>query len=325
MKTFPATTVSAFIKTAAVALMFGSAFFPLIGAKADTIYVSGDGNIVQKFDSSGNATFFANAGGGPESLVFDRNGNLYVANSAGNTVEKFDSSGQGTVFVNVQSPMGLAFDRSGNLYVSSFGGNNTGTVLRYNPNGQATVFASSLNYPTGLAFDSTGNLFVAGFAANGAGKIKKFDSSGNASVFSSSGLLSRPFGLAFDSNDNLCVANEGGNGFIGALPGDNTIDKINSSGQLSIFADVLKPRGLAFDNDGNLYTTGQNYRDAGSPFATIFEIDPNGNASIFATGSRGGGFGFITIVPEPSAFALMALGSVALYYFRRSIGTARKH
>src|SRR5260221_107524 len=63
---------------ALVCLFFGNAF-----SRADTVYVSNsENNTIEKFDSSGQGSVFANSGlGGPYGLAFDNSGTLYGANS----------------------------------------------------------------------------------------------------------------------------------------------------------------------------------------------------------------------------------------------------
>ena len=79
----------------------------------------------------------------------------------------------------------LALDTNGNLFVSCQNFSihpNAGGILKIDPSGNVSVFASHLDGPAGLACDSSGNLYVAN--AN-SGTIEKFDPSGNGSVFAS--------------------------------------------------------------------------------------------------------------------------------------------
>jgi WD40 repeat protein len=155
------------MKQATKALCLGvvasvSFFFAGPVAQADDIYVAVHGsNTIMKFDSSGNASVFADASSGlnmPEGLAFDSSGNLYVANAntlvggtGDNTILKFDSSGQGSLFAisgtNNYSD-GLAFDSSGNLYVANW---NDGTIGKFDSSGNGSVFASGLINPSFIA------------------------------------------------------------------------------------------------------------------------------------------------------------------------------
>ena len=116
-----------------------------------------------KLDSSGNAFPFASGLNQPIGLALDSSGNLYVANSVDHKDQargsEFDTSGNESLFALLDaSPLGLAFDSNGNLFVST-AGDRPGTIVKIDPSGQGTVFASTgLNVPQGLAFDSSGNL-----------------------------------------------------------------------------------------------------------------------------------------------------------------------
>ena len=77
---------------------------------------------------------------------------------------------------------GLAFDASGNLFATYLQGPliNTGTVLKYAPNGSKSTFAlTSSDYPDGVAVDSLGNVFV-GYASD---NIFKYTPTGVKSTF----------------------------------------------------------------------------------------------------------------------------------------------
>ena len=105
--------------------------------------------------------------------------------------------------------------------------------------------------------------------------IYKYTSSGQQSVFVNSGL-DGPDGLAFDRSGNLYVANWGYSTF--NLFSGGSIDKIDSSGHLTIFASGLAvPDGLAFDSSGNLYA-------AMNETGTIMKYDPSGQGTVFASG-----------------------------------------
>jgi tripartite motif-containing protein 71 len=134
------------------------------------------------------------------------------------------------------------------VYVSDSASN---TIMEFNSNGQASVFASGLDDPTGLAFDSNGNLYVAN---NGNGTIEEFGTNGVGSIFASGlGYLG---GLAFDSSGNLYAMVNG------------TIEKFGTNGVGSVFATTTSTlfgaAGLAFDSSGNLYASVDNFYLGGS-------------------------------------------------------------
>ena len=89
--------------------------------------------------------------------------------------------------------------------------------------------------------------------------------------------------------------------------GTGNIYEFTPSGTRSTFASGLNPYGLAFNSAGDLFVA-----DGGG---NIYEFTPGGVKSTFAYEVQPEGLAFqgITLpVPEPSAWALLAMGSVAL-------------
>lgn len=272
----------------------------------DDIYVSVyASNTIEKFDSSGQATVFASGGGldGPSGMAFDSSGNLYVANINNSTIWKYDSNGHGTLFADtyLNDPAYLAFDRNGYLYVSNEQDNGSAyadTVVRFDPNGNGSVFASGLHEPYGLAFDNQGNLYVGNLNDP---SIWKFDSNGNGSLFAN---MYDPGQLTCDSNGNLYMANHY----------STTVVKFDSSGNSSIYESGLnQPGGLAFDSSGNLYV-GTYYSGY-----QIVKFDPSGVRSVFAY--IGGIYApsiAVRPVPEPSGYAMLVLGAGVIFAGRKT-------
>jgi hypothetical protein len=124
-----------------------------------------------------------------------------------------------------------------------------GTVIRYDPDGRSSVYASGLANPYAMAFDQGGNLYV---AEDIVGSIVRISASGDVSVFASG--LPALRALAFDNNNNLYVAT-------GNSPETSSIMMFNPSGRAAVFdsgqSDPLldQPQGLAFDAQGNLYAS----------------------------------------------------------------------
>ncbi|MCX6907057.1 MAG: NHL repeat-containing protein [Verrucomicrobia bacterium] len=193
------------------------------------LYVANQiGGTIYKFNSSGEGTPFVTGLSYPGGLAIGNDGHLYVANQTGPSIYEYEfgAPGSGTEFAGVtdglDNPIGLAFDGGGNLFVANYGDNR---ILKFNPSGGVSVFATGLSGPAGLAFDDNGYLYVANQTA---GTIDKFDPLGGRTQFASMGVNSNPTGLAFDSNTNLYVANSG----------SNTIVKIDASGNWVVFADT---------------------------------------------------------------------------------------
>lgn len=156
----------------------------------------------------------------------------------------------------------VAFDGAGNFFTSE-----QGNILKYNPAGEVSTFASGLNNLAGLTFDTSGNLYA---ADSGTGTIYKFTPDGTKSTYASG--LTQPIGLAFDSLGRLFVADASSGKIIdyhfviglGLVPGN-------------FATDLNQPTFLAFDKSGNLFVS-----DTGS--GSIFKFTSTGTKTTFASG-----------------------------------------
>jgi gliding motility-associated-like protein len=171
----------------------------------------------------------------PLAVVFDAQGNMYIADSGNSRIRKIDPSGQVTTFAvldpsadpdnNSDTAFGyLAIDAAGNLYIPY---NNQ--VMKITPAGNITAIAGS-GYP--------------GFK-NGAGTSASFDN-----------LV----GIAVDPLGNVYVADEGNNairkitpaGVVSTLAGGTQ----GSADGIGGAANFYGPYGITMDNTGGyLYVT----------------------------------------------------------------------
>ena len=191
------------------------------------------------------ATFTGLAG--PETMVFDSSGNLFVSNGSAKTIKKITPSGVKSTFASGVDVVGMAFDPFGNLFVSQKSKDtdaSEGVILEFAPDGSSKVFASNLTKPQGLAFDSLGNLYVADPVHDA---ILKISSDGKQTRFASG--IGHPHRLAFDAFGNLFVTD----------PAANSISEISPSGVVSTFfvstSTTAGVKDLAFDSNGNLFVT----------------------------------------------------------------------
>lgn len=239
-------------------------------------------NTIFKYTRAGSKSTFTSALFQPQSLAFDRRGNLFVTDlesclptPGGGCVPpshifRFTPSGEKSTFASVGSQVfGLAFDSSDNLFVA------TGpAIIKFTPSGTQSTFASGLTKVSSLAFDRVGNLYAA--VSN---SILKFAPNGSRSTFTSLPTgLSFP-ALAFDGPGNLFVS-------LGS-----TIAKITPAGTKTTFASGdFEEYALAFDEQGNLFAGVEDADHMNDP--SIVKFAQTGTRTTFAFGPL-----------EPYAFA----------------------
>lgn len=219
-------------------------------------------------------------------------------NSVKGTVQKFAGTGREgapTVGTATESkldvPTGVTSDDNGVVYISDSG---NAVVERVDKSGKLSIYAgngvvakptnglaskSSLDFPAGMATDKYGNLFVADMVAN---MVVKITPEGILSVVAGTGTQGSPSaGSAVDSALNSptdVAADLDGNIYISDL-GNDTIDKVDAKGVLSIFAGsgssgtsnlpLHSPWGVDVDFEDNVYV-------ADSKSNTVLRFNPTG-------------------------------------------------
>lgn len=255
---------------------------------ADNVYVADkDNQVIRKISPEGIVTTLAgtvNSSGrtdgpatsskffSPENMVFDANGNMYVADTDNNLIRKITPAGEVSTFAGsgtagkddgegtaatFNKPIGLVINRlTGDLYVADYASH---LIRKITPNGHVSTFAGSgtpgdangmgqsakFDRPYGLTIDNLGNLYLSD--ANDV--IRKITPAGNVYTIAGSlrlvpgsndGLAFKagfytPIGLTFDNNSNLYVADEN----------NHKIRKITLGG--GYFVDKPLPAGLEMD------------------------------------------------------------------------------
>jgi hypothetical protein len=252
--------------------------------------------VVSTVAGSGTASFGNGTGtntgfNGPQGIVADSLGNVYVADSGNARIRKIDSSGVVTTFAGSgavtyfdatgtnagfnSGPCGITIDLSGNLYVSEW---NLGRIRKITSAAVVTTLAgsgitgytdaigtnASFKGPHGLTVDSNGNVYVVDQVNN---RIRKITSSGVVTTFAGGGSgdgtgtnagFNSPFGITIDSVGNLYVEEWGANRIRKITP-SQVVTTFAGSGTgtwldgIGTNAGFLGPTSAVVDFMGNLY------------------------------------------------------------------------
>jgi hypothetical protein len=143
----------------------------------------------------------------PQGLVFDANGDLFVASEPSSVVEYAPpyTGLPTTIAVGVNHPQALALDARGDLFVANGNGSNTVTeyVAPYTGGPSATI-SSGVDDPVSLAVDANANLYVANSAAN---NVTIYAPPYSAAPMTVANGLNGPNSVALDARGNLFVSN----------------------------------------------------------------------------------------------------------------------
>ncbi|WP_143822349.1 NHL domain-containing protein [Mucilaginibacter pedocola] len=250
--------------------------------------LAGDGT-----EGSNNGDANAASFAGPEGMVYDAAGNLYITTPRSNTIRKI-------------TPEGIVSTFAGSGAVGAADG----------PGTQA-----SFNYPNNMAIDSYGNLYVsdcynnmirrispAGLVTTLAGNTV----AGSANGTGTSASFNSPQGIAVDASGNVFVA-DGNNGLIRKITPAGVVTTLAGSGNMDYTdatgtaASFYYPHGLAIDKAGNLYvadTYNQSIRKV-TQAGVVTTLAGNRNAP----GLRNG-VGVLASFAYPYSVAVDTLGNV---------------
>jgi sugar lactone lactonase YvrE len=229
----------------------------------------------------------------PSAIAIDKDGNLFIADTANNRIRKIDAKAQVTTVAGTgaagfadgaaneavfDSPIGLAVDAQGNLFVAD---TYNDRIRKITKDGAVTTIAGTgvagfadgaaneamFDTPCGIAVDKQGNLFVADTGNNA---IRKITRQGEVTTFAknnegeqnSDARLSYPVGLALTQDGFLFVSNQNS----GRIQMITPVGEIkNFAGKTSGFADGIGEGarfngayGIAVDNTGNLFVADAN-------------------------------------------------------------------
>ncbi|HKW98649.1 MAG TPA: IPT/TIG domain-containing protein [Bryobacteraceae bacterium] len=258
---------------------------------------------------------------------------------AGDGEEGYAGDGVPAVTAPLNDPRGLVFDRAGNLYIADAGNNRVrmvgldGVIHTFAGTGPAgfsgdggSGAAAELSYPSGVAIDDEGAVYIADTGNN---RIRKVSPDGTIGTIAGNGTagyngdggaaadaqLSSPGGVRLDAAGNLYIADTGNhvvrkvsNGMISTVAGTGVAGESDDGG-FATSAALVAPVSVGVDAQGNLFIVD---RDDGR----IRRVRPGGRIDTVAgSGSpqspdEDGGPGFILGLTSPQDAAVDATGNL---------------
>jgi sugar lactone lactonase YvrE len=230
-------------------------------------------------DATGKVYFIAN------NCVWKLDASGLVVRVAGTSTESgYSGDGGPALMAGLNGPNGLVLDGAGNLYIADTGNNvirmmaangaittvaGNGTNGYSGDGGPAT--SAQLNYPYGVAVDTGGNLYI---ADTGNSRIREVTLDGSITTVAGNGTqgysgdgasatsaeLYYPFGVAVDAAGNLYIA-DNWNGVVRMVAADGTITTVAGNGKTgysgdggpATSAEFDSVIGLTADAAGNIY------------------------------------------------------------------------
>jgi sugar lactone lactonase YvrE len=195
----------------------------------------------------------------PRDIVFDGNGNFYVADNGDSAVYKYPAGGGSRVSIGSGwgNPTGLAIDGVGNLYVADF----YNGLFKVTPDGVKTAIGVHQVQPSGVAVDGSGNVYW----VNGAGDRDLYKLSPDGTETKLGDFYNSAGQIAVDSTGNIYVA-QGFN--VWKVPPTGTV----GNGTL-IFHEPIGAFAASVDVDpaGNVYVSENDHN--------IYEVPEDGSAA----------------------------------------------
>jgi len=221
-------------------------------------------------------------------------------------VYQYDDSGNATLIAAFEGggPVGLLKESSGSVLVADY---NAQSIHRIETNGSVTNLASLSFRPVGLAAGPGGTIYVTDYYG---GNILTLDAAGNATPFATG--VESAWTPVWDGTGTLYVGQTADSGAAG------DVVKIDSEGNVTLFADLNGTTSVGFTSTGNLLAVV--YLES-----KIYSIDPLGNVSVFADAADGLAFPvgmvidpvtddvFVTNVQTQSILRFTAAGVVSTF------------
>jgi hypothetical protein len=232
-------------------------------------------------------------------------------------------------------PQNIVVDASGNVWVANNTSGASGALGELSPTGTPMVgtnFAAATNgpittiNPRNIAVDLTGNIWLT--TSSSSGVVFQYTPS-SASV-SSIKLGKGSYGLAIDGNNNVYVGEESSSDASEASSplGPNSLYEFPNGNLNSLIefptdgsTNILRPEYLAFDTSGNLWAT-----DGGDQATTVVQLSgiapctPSSGTPGFCTVTQSGAQNLYTTISQgsPDAPDGVAAGIGGIWYANRS-------
>jgi uncharacterized protein (TIGR03437 family) len=206
----------------------------------------------------------------PNAIAFDKQGNLYVADTNNNRIRRIDASGMVSTVVGsggpiynqdpacspdqssfLRHPQGVAVDAAGDIFIADTGKNR---VLKVTPDGTQSVIATQLSAPQGVLADGAGNIFV---TDSGNSALRKIEANGVIQTLWTTGAMGS---MAMDNAGDLFFSAgtsveriSSANGAISPVAGTGEFSFSAAPGGVSPLQEIGGASAVALDAAGSIY------------------------------------------------------------------------